>query len=187
MSPAEIWNESLLFNSKTNTIFEKDDFRTLSCSSFFQSVLPQQFMRYDLMNQEIWFQQKSKDSGSEKQFAKQRYDIENNVVKFLDDQVELAQKTKVLDEVIKAASEIKGIPKHSKKPETRQTYLQGIKQIIDSIQLKSPEEKKVSTSTPSPQKKDQEDKDQVQSEHSRTEQQNKTVENALASKGQAAQ
>lgn len=41
MSPAEILNESLLFNSKTNTIFEKDDFRTLSCSSFFQSVLPQ--------------------------------------------------------------------------------------------------------------------------------------------------
>lgn len=61
--------------------------------------------------------------------------------------------------MIKAASEIKGIPKHSKKQEARQTYLQGIKQIIDSIQLKSPEEKKGSTMPQSAQKKEHEDKD----------------------------
>ena len=56
MTPQEIFNESLLFNQKTNTLFEKDDFRNLVSGNYYQEVIPSTFIRYDLQNQEIWIQ-----------------------------------------------------------------------------------------------------------------------------------
>lgn len=83
-----------------------------------------------------------KDSNFERQFLKQQYDIDNNdLTKFLDDQVQLSQNTSVLDKVIKQASEIKGIRHNRHDDSKRQSYLQDLKQILDSIQIQSPEER----------------------------------------------
>lgn len=66
MSPQEIFNQSLMFNQKTNSIFERQDFRILTSTNYYQEILPSTFMRYDLPNQEIWIQQKLKDSNFER-------------------------------------------------------------------------------------------------------------------------